>query len=145
MNRRLARVALIASAVWPAVLAAQGARSDDRPTWWGLVALGAGGARDSGFHHSTIGGAFQVRHLIVIGRVSIATPDYNRMEDAGLLVGVATRPSPLHFSVAAGLSAAHDNRGGRTLAFSRRGPGDVALRAVGRDRCPNVWCSQRPH
>jgi len=55
---------------------------------------------------------------MVIGRVSsIATPDYNRLEDAGLLVGIATRPSVLHFSVAAGLSAAHDNRGQRTLGF----------------------------
>src|SRR5262249_21091811 len=115
---RLARVTLAAIAIWPAVLAAQSGRSDDRPTWWGTLALGAGGARDSGFYHATIGAAYQVRHLLVMGRVSsISTPDYNRMEDAGILVGLATRPSDVHLSAAWGLSAAHDNRGNRTLAF----------------------------
>ena len=92
-------------------LAGQIAPSVQRPTFWGTFALGAAGAADSGFYHSSLGAAVQLRHLIIIGRVTgNDTPEAKRIEDAGILVGAATQPlAPFHFSIAAGLSALNDH------------------------------------
>ncbi len=80
--------------------------STSRPpvTFWGQLALGAGGAADSGFYAAALSAAVQVRHILVLGRVaSIGTEDRKRMEEVGILAGVATRPAVFHAGVAAGL------------------------------------------
>jgi hypothetical protein len=110
-NRIMFGVALAALVTGPAGLAGQVSSSAQRPMFWGTLALGAAGAADSGFYHSSLGAAVQLRRLIIIGRVTgNDTPDAKRIEDAGILVGAATRPfAPFHFSVAAGLSALNDH------------------------------------
>jgi hypothetical protein len=110
----------VALAAAPSALAGQVTPSIQRPTFWGTIALGAAGAVDSGFYHSSLGAAVQVHRLIVVGRVTgNDTPKAKRIEDAGILVGVATQPiAPFHFSIAAGLSALNDHyRDSRTVGF----------------------------
>jgi len=100
-------------------LSAQAAATRDRATYWGFLALGAAGAADSGFYASAIGGAWQRRHLILMGRVSSAATKkrVNRIEDVGVLAGVATSPGPLHASIAAGLSSVRDLRDSTDLGL----------------------------
>src|SRR5262245_36758628 len=95
----LAGALTVALAGAPAGLAGQIAPSVQRPTFWGTFALGAAGAVDSGFYHSSLGAAVQLRHLIIVGRVTgNDTPKAKRFEDAGILVGAATQPlAPFHF------------------------------------------------
>ena len=87
---------------------AQAAAASQRPvTFWGQVALGAGGAADSGFYVGAISAAVQVRQILFMGRISsLGTEDRTRMEELGLLVGVASRPDVFHGGVAAGLGIA---------------------------------------
>jgi hypothetical protein len=110
----------VALATVPAGLAGQIAPTVQRPTFWGTFALGAAGAADSGFYHSSLGAAVQLHRLIIIGRVTgNDTPEAKRIEDAGILVGAATEPfAPFHFSIAAGLSALNDHyRHSSTVGF----------------------------
>jgi len=102
---------VVALAAVPAGLVGQTAPSVQRPTFWGTFAAGAARGADSGFIHSSLGAGVQLRHLIIVGRVTgNDTRDAKRIEDAGVLVGVATEPfAPFHFSVAAGLSALNDH------------------------------------
>jgi hypothetical protein len=106
--RLLAPLALLLTLATPA--AAQSSPSSAvRPTYWGFVALGAGGLADSGFYASGIGGAVQMKRVLFMGRIaSLDTKDHKRLEDIGLMVGMATRPATLHFGAAAGLGVAHD-------------------------------------
>jgi hypothetical protein len=111
-------VVTLAAAASP--LGGQIAPSVQRPTFWGTFALGAASAVDSGFYHSSVGAALQMRRLLIVGRITEnETPDAKRIQDAGILVGVATQPfASFHFSIAAGLSALHDNyRDSSTVGF----------------------------
>jgi hypothetical protein len=109
-------------AIYAAPSAAQTTRPLQRPTFWGQVALGAAGAAgaaDSGFYASAISAAVQVRQIVFMGRVaSIGTKKgNNRMEEAGLLVGVASPPAVFHGAVAAGLGVAKDSRDSSVIAL----------------------------
>ena len=92
-----------------------------RPTFWGQVALGAAGAAgtaDSGFYASAISAAVQVRQFVFMGRVaSIGTPDGHRMDEAGLLAGIASPPAVFHGAVAAGIGVASDPRDSSVIAL----------------------------
>jgi hypothetical protein len=122
MTSNWCRTGILASAlvvISSQTLSAQAAATRDRATYWGFLALGAAGAADSGFYASAIGGAWQKRHLILMARASSAATKkrVNRVEDVGVLAGVATRPGPLHFSVAAGLSSVRDIGDSTALGF----------------------------
>src|SRR5262245_58664430 len=98
--------------VTPSLISAQ-----RRPTYWGQIALGAAGAADSGFYASAVAAAVQVRQLLFIGRVaSIGTENKKRMEEAGLLAGVATRPAVFHAGIAAGLGVAKSPQDSSVIA-----------------------------
>lgn len=98
---------------------AQSAATSRPPvTWWGQVALGAGGAADSGFYAGAISAAVQVRHILLMGRIaSLGTEDRTRMEEVGILAGVATRPAVFHAGVAAGLGIATADEDSSAIAL----------------------------
>lgn len=90
-----------------AASAQTGTTSRAPATFWGQLALGAAGAADSGFYTAAISAAVQVRNILVLGRVvSIGTDNRTRMEEVGILAGVATRPAVFHAGIAAGLGIA---------------------------------------
>jgi hypothetical protein len=87
------------------------AAAQAHPTYWGFVGLGVGQTdRDSTFYAAGVGAGLQRRNLIFMARIASVGPEkQNRMEDLGVLVGVATKSGrPLHFLVAAGIGTAHD-------------------------------------
>ena len=98
---------------------AQSAATSRPPvTWWGQVALGAGGAADSGFYASAISAAVQVRHILLMGRMaSLGTENRTRMGEVGVLVGVATRPAAFHAGIAAGLGIATADQDSSAIAL----------------------------
>ena len=60
-----------------------------------FVALGTGGAADSGFYASGIGIAVEMPRLMLMGRVtSLDTKNKKRIQDAGVLVGGITERTP---------------------------------------------------
>jgi hypothetical protein len=82
-----------------------------RLAYWGFIGLGPGKAADSGFYASGVGVAVQTRCLLFMGRIaSLDTKTTKRVSDVGVLVGLATRPAPLHFAFAAGFGVAKDSR-----------------------------------
>ena len=90
----------------------------DRPTYWGFVGLGGAGAKDSGFYASTVGVAMQRGSLVGLARVSsLDTPHTKRLEEAVLLIGLASRPSRLHYQVAAGVGTVRDSRDSTTISL----------------------------
>ena len=99
------------------------ARSAQRPTFWGTIALGQAGISDSGMIHSSLGLSVQRRHLLLTGRATGNQQgqkgDYRmRIKDAGLLAGYATLPpGKLHFSIAGGLGVVHDIDESSTIGF----------------------------
>jgi len=113
----------IAVAAVPSNLSAQTtARSAQRPTFWGTLALGQAGISDSGMIHSSIGLSVQRRHLLLTGRATGNAQgqkgDYRtRIRDAAILAGYATMPAKLHFSIAGGLGIVHDIKDSSTVGF----------------------------
>ena len=110
----------VALAAAPGTLAGQSAAQ--RPTYWGQLALGASGIKDSGMIHSSIGLSMQRRHLIVTGRLTGNAQGQkgnytNRIQDAGVLAGYATTPARLHFSIAGGLAIVSDINDSTTVGF----------------------------
>lgn len=109
---RLTTAALLFVAV-PAM-----AQDPQTRTWWGFIALGPGGAADSGFYATGIGGGIQRGRKLYMARVaSLDTPNRKRIQDAGILVGVARRPHRLHTGFAAGIGVATDSRDSTALAM----------------------------
>lgn len=87
-------------------------------TFWGQVALGAAGAADSGFYAASVGVGLQARHVLLLGRAgSIGTPKRKRMEEAGVMIGLATLPGVIHIGGGVGLGVADDKRGQSELAL----------------------------
>jgi hypothetical protein len=99
------------------------ARSAQRPTFWGTIALGQAGISDSGMIHSSLGLSVQRRHLLLTGRVTGNQQgqkgDYRtRIKDAGILAGYATMPpAKLHFSIAGGVGIVSDIDDSSTVGF----------------------------
>jgi hypothetical protein len=88
-----------------------------RPTYWGFAALGVGAANDSSFYAAGVGAALQHGTLILMGRIASVGPEKeNRMQDAGLLVGLGTQPGRFHCLAAAGLASARNNHDSTALA-----------------------------
>ena len=99
-------------------------RSDPsaRHTFWGFVGLGIGAAADSSFYAAGVGAALQRHSLILMGRIASVGPEKeNRMQDAGVLVGVGTRPGRFHYLAAAGLAVAKNNHDSTAVAVPVEG------------------------
>ncbi len=78
--------ALLLCLAVPKRVSAQDNPPPTRPTFWGFVALGIGAAADSSFYAAGVGGAWQRRSLVLMGRIASVGPEKeNRMEDLGLL------------------------------------------------------------
>ena len=109
---RFLSIALLAFA---SSLAAQ----STRPTYWGFVALGPGGAADSGFYASGIGGAMQKNRMLFMARIaSLDTKNVKRIQDVALLAGLATRPRRFHLGAAVGLGIVEDVRDSSTVGLA---------------------------
>jgi len=117
--RRLALVGLAAGIVLiPTRVLAQDSPPPPRSTFWGFVALGIGGARDSTFYAAGVGAAWQRRSLVLMGRIASVGPEKeNRMEDLGLLAGVGTQRGRFHYLAAAGLGVARNRQDSTALAL----------------------------
>lgn len=113
------RLACAALSILPLLSASLGAQASPGPTFWGFVALGPGGAADSGFYASGIGGAIQVNRVLAMARIaSLDTKNVKRIQDVALLAGLATRPGRFHLGAAAGLGAVKDVRDSTTLGIA---------------------------
>src|SRR5262245_13282857 len=110
---RFLTVALILAAV-PAMA------QEPRPsTVWGFIGLGPGGAADSGFYASGIGGGVQRGRLLYMARIaSLDTKDKKRISDLGVLVGVASRPRWYSVGAALGLAAVRDVRDSTAMGLA---------------------------
>ena len=95
------------------------AAQSGRLTYWGYVALGAGGAADSGFYSSTVGLGVQRFHILGVARVgSLDTPKIKRFSEIALMAGWATRPGRFHFGAVAGIGNVRDSRDSTAAALA---------------------------
>lgn len=119
------RMVLLLSMLAPESAAAQGTAAQDslspaRSTFWGFAALGIGAtaAADSTFYASGLGASLQRGKLVLMARIAAVGPEReNRMEDLGLLAGVASPPARFHYLVAAGLGVARNAADTTALAL----------------------------
>ncbi|HKS06603.1 MAG TPA: hypothetical protein VJR92_09855 [Gemmatimonadaceae bacterium] len=89
-----------------------------RRTYWGQVNLGVGGVADSAFYATGFSGGIQTGRTVFIGRVvALSTKAKTRITEVGLMTGVATRPSGIHASIAAGLGIVDASSDSSSLGF----------------------------
>jgi hypothetical protein len=99
-----------------------GAQIAGRPTYWGFVGIGGAAAADSGFYASSIGAAIQRGAVIGLARVSsLDTPHTKRLEEFGLLIGLASQRSRFHCGLAAGVGTVRDSRDSTAVSIPVEG------------------------